>query len=121
MGWTWVVVLKQDRMDVYREAQRLAQLQEPSDSFEDKQRDRQVQLWDVKLLQFSQNYKPKVRVVISDEQWTQTRILGGQKSHKPKQSRWMWMVCGKLDMYEVSVIYHAGHRRWGIENKAFNE
>ena len=38
-----------------------------------------------------------------------------------KQSRWMWVACQGLCGYPAEVIYQGGHRRWGIENQAFNE
>jgi hypothetical protein len=31
------------------------------------------------------------------------------------------VACEALAAYPPEVIYKAGHRRWGIENKAFNE
>ncbi len=33
----------------------------------------------------------------------------------------MWVACEGLGSYASEVIYQGGHRRWGIENKAFNE
>ncbi len=33
----------------------------------------------------------------------------------------MWVACEGLSAYAAEVIYQGGHRRWGIENKAFNE
>jgi hypothetical protein len=48
-----------------------------------------------------------------------------------KKLGWMWLVVLKQERMEVfqealkgyplEMAYHAGHRRWGIENKAFNE
>lgn len=53
--------------------------------------------------------------------WTERRVVGGQKCVKPQQSRWMWVACEDLGAYLAEVIYQGGHRRWGIENQAFNE
>jgi hypothetical protein len=33
----------------------------------------------------------------------------------------MWVACEGLSDYPAEVIYQGGHRRWGIENQAFNE
>ena len=33
----------------------------------------------------------------------------------------MWVACQDLDGYPATVIYQAGHRRWNIENQAFNQ
>ena len=121
LGWLWVVVLKRQDMEVYQEAQQLSQAQKPAASFDDEQRQRQVQLWEVKDLEFSQEYGRAVRVVRSQEQWTEKRRRGGRKEHQPRCSQWLWAASAQLDGYGPEVIYQAGHRRWGIENKAFNE
>lgn len=120
LGWQWVVVLKRENMEVYQEARQLSQGQPPL-VFDDAQRDRQVRLWEVKDLNFSKAYGRLVRVVRTEEQWVEKRIRGGHKRREPRQSQWWWMSSSGLDGYAAPVIYQAGHRRWGIENKAFNE
>jgi hypothetical protein len=123
LGWLWIVVLKREDMEVFQEALQLSKDQPSSVAFRDQERDRQVQLWEVKDLHFSDGYtktKP-VQVVISDERWTQRRVEDGNKCAKPQQSRWMWVACEGLSGYPAEVIYQGGHRRWGIENQAFNE
>jgi hypothetical protein len=62
-----------------------------------------------------------VRVVRSEEQWTETRQRGGRRRGQVRQSLWVRAASGKLDGYPAGMIYQGGHRRWGIENKAFNE
>ena len=123
LGWLWVVVLKQERMEVLGEARALSAGQKPQLRFTDKAREREVQLWEVKDLSFSQGYgyHRKVRVVHTHEQWTERKVVGGQSVCRPQSSDWWWMAAAKLDVYPGPVIYQAGHRRWGIENKAFNE
>jgi len=121
LGWAWIVVLKREDMEVFQEARQLSQGQKPGAAFDDEERQRQVQLWEVKDLKFSQEYDQPVRVVRSEEQWTQTRKRGGRLDRQTRQSRWVWAASGKLDGYPAGVIYQGGHRRWGIENKAFNE
>ena len=123
LGWLWIVVLKREDMEVYQEALQLSQGQPPCAAFRDEQRDRQVQLWAVKDLHFSDGYTPnkKVGVVISDERWTERRVVGGRKTSKAQQSRWMWALCEGLCNYPAEATYQGGHRRWGIENHAFNE
>ena len=115
------MVLKQERMEVLQEARALSAGQPPGAHFHDAPRGRDVQLWEVKDLAFSQAYGRPVRVVHSHETWTETKIVGGKKTWKPRQSDWWWMVCPDLEGYPVPVVYQGGHRRWGIENKAFNE
>ncbi len=121
LGWSWVVVLKREDMAVYREAHTLSHGQKPSWAFEDQERQRQVQLWEVKDLPFSDGYGQSVRVVRSEERWIENRVQGGQTQSHPRNTQWLWAASAQLDGYDGSLIYHAGHRRWGIENKAFNE
>lgn len=121
LGWLWVVVLKREDMEVYQEAQQLSQGQKPVVVFRDEERDRHVQLWEVKNLNFSQAYGQQVRVVRSEEHWVEKRVQAGCKRSQPRQSHWLWAASAELDGYATPVIYQAGHRRWGIENKAFNE
>ncbi len=123
LGWAWVVVLKQERMEVFQEARALSAGQAPGQAFYDQVRQRNVKLWEVWDLNFSQTYgygRP-VGVVHSQERWTQTRVVGGKKIRQPQLSDWWWMVSERLRGYPGRLIYEGGHRRWGIENKAFNE
>ena len=121
LGWSWVVVLKQERMGVLQEARALSAGQPPQREFYDQARRRQVKLWEVKELDFSQSYGGQVRVVHAQEEWTETKVVGGKKISQPQVSHWWWMASGGLLASPVTVVYEAGHRRWGIENKAFNE
>jgi len=121
LGWAWVVVLKQERMEVLKEARALSAGQEPALKFEDQTRERQVKLWEIKDLDFSESYERKVRVVHSEESWIENKVVGGKKISQPQTSHWWWMVSEGLQGYPCKVVYEAGHRRWGIENKAFNE
>ena len=121
LGWAWVVVLKREDMEVFQEARQLSRGQQPGAAFADEERARQVQLWEVKDLSFSKEYGQTVRVVRSEEQWTQNQQQGGRRQRQPRQSLWVWAASAELDGYPARMIYQAGHRRWGIENKAFNE
>jgi hypothetical protein len=121
LGWEWIVVLKREDMDVYQEAQRLSQGQPPCAAFDDAQRQREVQLWEVRDLAFSEGYGRRVRGVRSEERWEERRVRGGEFQRQPRASHWVWAANAGLDGYAASVIYQGGHRRWGIENKGFNE
>jgi len=123
LGWAWEVVLKQERMEVFQEARALSVAAAPTEDFYDEMRERQVKLWEVKDLSFTESYgyDRKVSVVHSQEQWTQTEVMGGKRVRQPRTSNWWWMASEKLRDYPSRVKYQAGHRRWGIENKAFNE
>jgi hypothetical protein len=123
LGWDWVVVLKQERMEVFQEARTLSAAKKPDQHFEDAIRNRVVDLWQVNDLRFSEGYgdERKVRVVHSHEEWTEKKIVGSKKTSQSRSSDWWWMVCDNLKGYPPQAVYEAGHRRWGIENKAFNE
>ena len=121
LGCFWGGVLKREDMEVFQEARQLSHGQKPDADFEDEERGRQGQWWEVKDLSFSKEYGQPVRVVRSEEKWTQTRQQGGRRQRQPRQSLWVWAASAELDGYPARMIYQAGHRRWGIENKAFNE
>jgi hypothetical protein len=121
LGWKWQVVLKQERMEVLHEARQLSAGQAPEQAFDDAARERKVQLWAVRELRFTAGYGRPVWVVHSQESWTEKKIVGGRKIRRPKQSDWWWLLDAELQGYPLELAYHAGHRRWGIENKAFNE
>ena len=110
-------------MEVLQEARALSAAQKPERQFKDQKRKREVTLWSVNDLNFSAGYGSdrKVRVVHSHEEWIETKIVGGKKTSQPQSSDWWWMVSDKLRDYPAQAIYESGHRRWGIENKAFNE
>ena len=55
LGWQWVVVLKQERMDVFKEARALSAEQSPAREWGDEVRGRQVKLWEVMSLDFSES------------------------------------------------------------------
>lgn len=122
LGWGWVVVLKQERLEVFQEARRLSQGTPPGAEFQDERRQRRVQLWEVQDLRLSAGHPGPVRVVHAEEAWPERKIHGGQKKSQARTSHWWWMASGKiLAGYPPETIYQAGHRRWGIENKAFRE
>jgi Transposase DDE domain len=121
LGWQWTVVLKQERMEVFQEARALSLGQKPALKFEDQARGRRVKLWEVKDLNFSESYGGKVRVVHSEEHWVEKKVVGGKKLSQPQLTHWWWMASAGLNDYGCQLVYEGGHRRWGIENKAFNE
>ena len=121
LGWQWVVGFKQERREAYQEALQLSRGPKPVLAFEDQERKKQVRWWEVKDLNLSESYGQLFRVVRSEEQWEETRVRGGIKRLKSRHSQWLWGASDGLEGYGAPVICQAGHRRWGIENKAFNE
>jgi len=123
LGWLWVIVLKREDMDVFQEAVQLSKNQKPAMEFRDELRQRHVQLWRVKDLYFSDGYTQSstVQVLRSEERWTERSVQGGRKRAQAQQTQWMWVASEALSDYSPELVYQAGHRRWGIENQAFNE
>jgi hypothetical protein len=99
LGWAWVVVLKQERMEVFQEARTLSAGQEPTEQFYDEARERDVKLWGVNDLHFSESYgyDRKVSVTHSQEQWTETKVVGGKKAVTVRTpvGAWVWNVAEK--------------------------
>ena len=96
LGWGWEVVLKQERMEVFQEARQLSAGQKPVAEFDAARRQRHVPLWDVKDLTFTESYGHTVSVVHSHEILTETKVLGGKKTHQQNPGDWRWMLCDQL-------------------------
>jgi hypothetical protein len=118
LGWGVITVLK-GNYEVLGEAQRLTEGKSPDLAFQ--QDERQMQLWKVDDLDFTDSYSDKISVVIAKEQWEEVYYKGGKKCRKQLTSQWIWGVTEEFKGYGVKTIWRGGHRRWGIENKAFRE
>jgi hypothetical protein len=118
LGWAVVSVLKQERFEVYQEATTLSHQQKPQSM---RREDREVDLWEVKGLEFTEQPIGPVRVVLAQEQWVEVQRQAGRTVRLPQQRHWRWLVSRELDQYGASVIWRIGHQRWGVENHAFNE
>jgi hypothetical protein len=60
---------------------------------------RDVCIWEVRDLAFSKTNDRAVRVVQSQETWTETKIVGGKRTTVPKESNWLWVATEELDGY----------------------
>jgi hypothetical protein len=119
LGWPVIAVLKQERYEVYQEALALSRGRPPAQVVE---RDsRQVEIWDVRSLRFSDRYTTPVRVVRARERWPQRRQQGPEWVTEEKEQNWVWVVAGDLEVYDGATIRDIGHSRWKIENNAFGE
>ncbi len=122
LGWPVVAVLKQERDDIYQEAFALSQGPPTQVVTRDEgPHPRQVEVWDVPSLRFSDTYTEPVRVVRVREQWTERTRQGKQWQTVDKEQNWLWVVAGELDPYAGDQIRDFGHLRWKIENNAFGE
>jgi hypothetical protein len=119
LGWPVIAVLKQERFEVHQEALALTAARQPDHRVE---RDgRQVDVWEVDALRFSDRYPGPVRVVRVRERWLQRQRVGGAWVQEPKEQNWFWVVAGDLDGYDGVAIRDWGHLRWKVENNAFGE
>ena len=122
LGWPVIAVLKQERYDIYQEALALTR-GKPTQVVERGQEPhrRQVEIWDVRSLRFSDTYTQPVRVVRVRERWTERTRKGKQWQTQTKEQNWIWVVAGDLEVYDAATIRDLGHLRWKIENNAFGE
>ena len=119
MGWPVIAVLKQERYEAHQEALALTNGQKPTQVVE---RDgRQVEIWDVPWVRFTDSYAGPVRVVRVRERWTQRQRVGKQWKTQENEQNWIWVVAGDLDGYDGAAMRDLGHLRWKIENNAFGE
>jgi hypothetical protein len=119
LDWPIVAVLKQERYEAHQEALALTKGQKPTQVVE---RDgRQVEIWDVPAVRFTDAYPGPVRVVRVQERWTERKRVGKEWKTQEKEQNWIWVVAGDLDGYEGATIRDIGHLRWKIENNAFGE
>jgi hypothetical protein len=119
LGWPVIAVLKQERYEVHQEARALSRGQKPISVVE---RDgRQIEIWDVASLRFSDTYPGPVRVVKVREQWRQRQRQGPEWVQEEKEQHWIWVVAGDLEGYDGAAIRDLGHLRWKVENNAFGE
>jgi hypothetical protein len=119
LGLPVIAVLKQERYEIYQEALALTRAEKPTQQVE---RDgRQIEIWDVPSLRFSDTYTEPVRVVRVRERWTERKRVGAKWATQEKEQNWIWVVAGDLDGYGGAAIRDLGHLRWKIENNAFCE
>jgi hypothetical protein len=111
-----LVVLKQERRDLYVDAMALFAQQTP---LMGGYRDRQCEWWDVSDLSSWPQVQTPVRVIRSRETYTVRRQLDS----KPEQlsSDWIWVTTAPAAQLPTQRAVIFGHQRWDIENYAFNE
>jgi len=119
LGWPVIAVLKQEAREAYQEIAALTRARPPDQVVE---RDgRQVEIWEVPALRFTDSYPGPVRGGKVRESWVQRERVGGEWVHTPQEQHWIWVVAGDLDGYDGASIRDWGHQRWKIENHAFAE
>jgi hypothetical protein len=111
-----VAVLKDDRRDLMHDALGIFNKQAPV-LFQEKALTRQC--WDIDGFTSWTSFGKEVRVIRSVETTTVCRRRTGRKDDTV--SEWMWVTTLSKQIAPTEPFVLTAHRRWDIENKAFNE
>jgi Transposase DDE domain len=111
-----LVVLKQERRDLYVDAHALFAQQAPQLG---RYRDRQCEWWDVSDLGSWPQVQTPVRVIRSRETYTVRRQLDRQA--ELLSSEWIWVTTVPAPQLPTERAIIFGHQRWDIENYAFQQ
>jgi hypothetical protein len=111
-----LVVLKDPRRDLYQDAFGLFQLARPQCG---QYRSRDCQWQDVEDLRSWPQVQAPVRVVRSQERYTQRCQLTQQ--HLTLTTEWIWVTTLAPIQACTERVVRLGHQRWDIENYGFNE
>jgi hypothetical protein len=111
-----LVVLKDPRRDLYQDAGGLFQLAPPGSG---QYRSRECQWQDIEDLRSWPQVQVPVRVVRSQERYTQRCQLTGQRM--TVATEWVWVTTLATIQASTALVVRLGHQRWDIENYGFNE
>jgi hypothetical protein len=111
-----LVVLKDERRDLYEDVLGLCKIQQPQ---EGKHRKRKCLWWDVRDLTTWEQVTIPMRVVRSQETYYVQRQA--TKELTLETSEWMWATNLPPSLASTELVVRLGHARWDIENYGFNE
>ena len=119
-----IAVLKEERRQLFEEANKLSLLIEPKTY---KQGKTYYKVWDHSISGCWDGYGEKVRVIVSEET-TPNRVHskdGRSFENRLDRANWMWVTnlpCPESDdPDDLKNTVRIGHSRWQIENQCFNE
>ena len=119
-----IAVLKEERRQLFEEANRLSLLSEPKTY---KQGRTYYKVWDHCISGCWDGYGKKVRVIVSEEA-TPKRVHskdGKSFENRLDKANWMWVTnlpCPETDdLDDLKNTVRICHSRWQIENQCFNE
>lgn len=113
-----VIVMKQERRDLFQDAERLRSLVAPQ-LFVDGPRT--TRLWDISSLSSFTTLDRAVRVVWAEEQTQKRKIVGGKPTDVLEEKTWIWVTDLPCATMPPTKIQRWGHDRWDLENRGFNE
>jgi hypothetical protein len=111
-----IAVLKNENRDLLEDARSLFATKAPVRLDEEKIR---RACWDLDGFTTWPQCGENVRVVRSLEETTIHRQLNDED--ESVESEWFWVTSLPKSLAPTPTVVHAGHGRWGIENRAFNE
>lgn len=111
-----LVVLKDERRDLYEDVLGLCKIQPPH---EGRYRKRKCLWWDVQDLTTWKQVTTPMRVVRSQETYSVRRQA--TKELTSETSEWMWATNLPPSLARTELVVRLGHARWDIENYGFNE
>jgi hypothetical protein len=117
-GKHFVVVMKQERRELYRDADQLRTVQAPQVLEESGKTSR---IWDLPGLTTFETYGEPVRVVWAEERTEKPKMIGGQRQVVVEGSTWVWVTDLVVEVASAQWIQRWGHDRWDLENRGFNE
>ncbi len=113
-----IAVLKEERRQLFEEANRLSLLSEPKTYY---------RVWDHSISGCWDGYGKNVRVIVSEEA-TPKRVHskdGRSFENRVNRANWMWVTnlpCSESeDLDDLKNTVRICHSRWQIENQCFNE
>ncbi len=111
-----LVVLKDERRELYRDAQSLFLLTAPQRG---QYRSRECVWGDVNDLTSWPQVRAPLRVVRSQETASVRRQANGET--ETTRHEWIWVTTLPAAVVPTASVVHWGHTRWDIENQGFNE
>lgn len=113
-----LMVLKDERRDLFMDAEALFAQQQPHIV---QQGATTSQLWDIEGFTSWPQVEQPVRVVRSLESTQVQERIGKQWSSSVKTHDWIWVTTLSQGEAPTCCVVRFGHTRWQIENEGFNE
>ena len=111
-----LVVLKDERRNIYQDVLGLFKLVQPQKG---RYRSRDCLWWDFPELVSWPQVKVPLRVIRSVETYSVRRQLSGEVAQET--SEWIWATTLSSAQASTERVVGLGHQRWDVENHGFNE
>jgi hypothetical protein len=112
-----IAVIKGDQRALLQDAQGLFAQMKPG--LWDEPR-RLIEVWDEEGFSSAEGVKARLRVLHAHETVTRRRRIAKQWLEDVEEHDWWWATTFRLSQLPSRQLWEAGHRRWDVENDAFN-